>query len=60
MTFEQQNHLWASLGAKYMPCVMYKVGIMAIQDMQIEAKVPLVEEMNRIYYEDPSQTAFSC
>jgi hypothetical protein len=46
LTFEQQNHLWGALGAKYMPSVMYKVGIMEIQDLQIEAEVPLVEEIN--------------
>ena len=27
-------------------CVMYKVGIMEIQDLQVEAEVPLVEEIN--------------
>ena len=44
-TFEQQNHLWAALGAKYMPSVLYKVGILDIRDPQVEAEVPPVEEI---------------
>ena len=44
MTFEQQNHLWAALGAKYMPSVLYKAGIVDIRDTQVEAEVaPVVE-----------------
>ena len=31
MSFEQQNHLWGTLGAKYIPSVMYKVKMLAIQ-----------------------------
>ncbi len=34
LDFEQQNHLWASLGAKYMPSVMYKVRMLTIQESQ--------------------------
>ncbi len=46
MTFEQQNHLWASLGAKYMPSVMYKAAILDIRDTLVEAEVPPVEEIS--------------
>lgn len=45
MTFEQQNNLWSVLGAKYMPSVVYKVGMLEIQDQQIEAEVPPVQEL---------------
>ena len=45
LTFEQQNHLWASLGAKYMPSVMYKASIVEIRDTQVAAEVPPVEEI---------------
>lgn len=45
LTFEQQNHLWAALGAKYMPSVIYKAGIVDIRDTQVEAEVPPVEEI---------------
>jgi hypothetical protein len=44
MTFEQQNHLWGALGGKYMPSVMYKIGIVGIRDEQIEEEIPPVEE----------------
>jgi hypothetical protein len=45
MTFEQQNHLWATLGSKYQPSVMYKVGLLGIRDRQIEAEVRPVEQV---------------
>lgn len=48
LTFEQQNHLWASLGAKYMPSVVYKAGIVDVRDTQVEAEVPPVEEINTV------------
>lgn len=43
-TFEDQNHLWGALGAKYMPSVMYKAGIVDIRDAQIEAEIPPLEQ----------------
>lgn len=30
LSFEQQNQLWASLGAKYMPSVVYKIRLVVI------------------------------
>ncbi len=45
MTFEQQNNLWSVLGAKYMPSVVYKVGMLEIQDTQVESEVPPVQEL---------------
>lgn len=42
MSFEQQNHLWGALGAKYMPSVMFKLGIVDIRDEQLRAEVPPV------------------
>lgn len=32
LNFEQQNQLWASLGAKYMPSVVYKVRMLVINE----------------------------
>jgi hypothetical protein len=46
MTFEQQNHLWASLGAKFMPSVVYKASILDIADVQAAALVPPVQEIS--------------
>ncbi len=45
MTFEQQNHLWGALGAKYMPSIMYKLGIIDVLGEEVEAEVPPVEEV---------------
>jgi hypothetical protein len=46
MTFEQQNHLWASLGAKFMPSVVYKASVVDIRDAQAAAIVPPVVEIS--------------
>lgn len=46
MTFEQQNHLWGALGAKYMPSVMFKLGIVDISDPQVRAEVPPVLDVS--------------
>ncbi len=45
MSFEQVNHLWGALGGKYMPSVLYKVGLVDVRDRQLEAEVPPVEEI---------------
>ncbi|MFT5819282.1 MAG: hypothetical protein ACI8ZM_000505 [Crocinitomix sp.] len=45
-SFELQNQLWGALGAKYMPSVMYKMGIIQIQNEQITESIPLVESLN--------------
>ncbi|NOQ74249.1 MAG: DUF4255 domain-containing protein [Crocinitomix sp.] len=45
-SFELQNQLWGALGAKYMPSVMYKMGVIQIQNEQITESIPLVESLN--------------
>lgn len=32
ISFEQQNNLWGSLGAKYMPSVVYKIRLINVQE----------------------------
>jgi hypothetical protein len=32
-TFEQQNHIWGSMGAKYMPSVLYKVRLLVFREI---------------------------
>ncbi|MEE9450351.1 MAG: DUF4255 domain-containing protein [Ignavibacteriaceae bacterium] len=32
LNFEQQNHLWGALGAKYIPSVLYRVRLITIQE----------------------------
>lgn len=34
MNFEQQNNLWAALGAKYLPSALYKIRAISIQEGQ--------------------------
>lgn len=45
LTFEQINHLWGALGGKYVPSVLYKVGIVDLRDRQLEAEVAPVTEI---------------
>lgn len=42
LSFEQQNHLWGSLGAKFMPSVLYKVRMLSIQEAQKADEQPPV------------------
>jgi hypothetical protein len=44
LTFEQQNNLWAMLGTKYKPCVMYKVNMLTIFDIRAKDKVVPITE----------------
>jgi len=37
---EQQNYLWGVLGAKYLPSVVYKVRLLAIQEEQLRESLP--------------------
>ncbi len=46
MSLEQQNHLWGALGAKYMPSVMFKLGIVDIRDELVEAEIPPVLDVS--------------
>lgn len=44
-TFEQQNNLWAALGAKYMPNVIYKMRTMSFIDTEPKAEAPPITEV---------------
>jgi Pvc16 N-terminal domain len=44
LSFEQMNHLWAVLGGKYIPSVLYKVRLLEIQNTP-ESPVPLIEQV---------------
>jgi len=46
LSFEQQNHLWGSLGAKYLPSVMYKVRMLTIQETQAFDEQPPVTRIS--------------
>ncbi|MEX2593615.1 MAG: DUF4255 domain-containing protein [Anditalea sp.] len=44
-TFEQQNNLWAALGAKYMPNVIYKIRTMSFIDLEPKMEAPPITEI---------------
>ncbi|EOR94510.1 hypothetical protein ADIARSV_2356 [Arcticibacter svalbardensis MN12-7] len=44
-TFEQQNNLWAALGAKYMPSVIYKIRTMSFIDLEPKMEAPPITEV---------------
>lgn len=46
LSFEQQNHLWGTIGAKYMPSVMYKIRMLTIQEDQVLEKIKSVRTID--------------
>jgi len=48
LTFEQQNNLWAMLGAKYMPSVIYKMNLLTFFETKSKAKEPVISELDLI------------
>jgi hypothetical protein len=49
LSFEQQNQLWASLGAKYLPSVLYRVRMVVVNEKQPTAVLPGVAGINTGY-----------
>jgi hypothetical protein len=45
LTFEQLNHLWATLGAKYLPSVIYKCRMLTFRETVISPEKPLIKEL---------------
>ena len=45
LTFEQMNHLWAVLGGKYIPSVLYKVRLIEVQ-FDAARVAPLIETVD--------------
>lgn len=46
LNFDQQNYLWGSLGAKYLPSVLYKMRLLTIQDNQSQGPISPVRSMS--------------
>ena len=46
LSFEQQNQLWASLGGKYMPSVVYKVRLVVIDKGFLGSKEKAIMEID--------------
>lgn len=49
INFEQQNQLWASLGAKYMPSVMYRIRMLIMNDQLVRDTAPAVSTFERSF-----------
>jgi hypothetical protein len=45
MNFEQVNHLWGTLGGKYLPSVLFKVRQIQIDDGSVERETGLIREI---------------
>lgn len=43
LSFEQINHLWGTLGGKYMPSVMYKIRQLTIDEQHVYDQGPPIE-----------------
>lgn len=46
LTFEQQNNLWAMLGVKYIPNIVYKMNMLTMFDTKSKEKTPAITEIN--------------
>ncbi len=46
MSFEQQNNLWAMLGGKYIPSVLYKVNMLTVFETKSDMVGPAIRELN--------------
>jgi Pvc16 N-terminal domain len=55
LSFEQMNHLWAVLGGKYMPSVLFKVRLLEVQYAP-ESPAPLIEQVennSNVFFKNP-------
>ena len=48
LNFEQVNHLWASLGGKYLPSVLYKIRQVVIDDRFVQNGGGIILEIETI------------
>jgi hypothetical protein len=46
LNMEQQNHLWGSIGAKYLPSVLYKMRLISIAEDEIDGTGEPVTEIH--------------
>jgi hypothetical protein len=44
LSFEQQNNLWGSLGAKYLPSVIYKMRVLTFQEKEVKTEAPPITQ----------------
>jgi hypothetical protein len=48
LTFEQQNNLWAMLGAKYIPSVIYRMNLLTFFETKAREKDPVISELDLV------------
>lgn len=46
MSFEQQNNLWGSLSARYLPSVLYRMRLIAFNPESLEQEMPTTGQLN--------------
>lgn len=46
LNFEQVNHLWSTLGGKYLPSVLYKVRQVTVDEDAVKGEGPLITEID--------------
>jgi hypothetical protein len=46
LSLEQQNNLWAALGAKYMPSAIYKIRTLTLTDVEPKTETVPITEIN--------------
>jgi hypothetical protein len=46
LSFEQQNQVWASLGAKYLPSVVYKLRLVVVDKSEFGEAQPLIKSVD--------------
>lgn len=49
INFEQQNQLWASIGAKYLPSVLYRIRMLIMNDNLVRDTAPAVSTYDRTF-----------
>ena len=47
LTFEQQNHVWGTLGGKYLPSVMYRMRLVVVQQGNLLGPTELVTSVDQ-------------
>ncbi|MBI3135504.1 MAG: DUF4255 domain-containing protein [Bacteroidetes bacterium] len=45
---EQQNYLWGSLGAKYMPSVLYRIRLLEMQENALTETAPVIDQIGNL------------
>ncbi len=45
-TFEEMNHLWGTVGAKYLPSVLYRVRLLSLTDARPAAAQPAIGRLD--------------